>query len=1118
MIFNESNILNWFLNLFNEDEEGNLTLNVEKGVLILKEFPHIEINIINVHFLLTENFKVEFDLKQEDNEEIDNLTFEDNRIVFCDLKIYKGIDLIILKDIIVLGFSWGIKVSAFFNKFIIKKDSLQINENDKVNVIKMIGNIPFKNWGKEKFDNNNLNGLVLKEYEINSSAKVFNNITGFLNYTKPVQYSQCDSLEIFNNISKLLHFFTSDLTYFPITIIQSKDNKIELIFELAENLKNEGTKIFNVSFPGQLYDFINSSYDNYVKLKSEDKNIDLLLYYYVWFKNERFVQSQVLFGSTFLEVLKTFGFFEHYCKNANIKDKYIPFLEKLRFVVNNQLNLDTTLITRKLFPLVCEKFDELENDYLNKYPKDKELISEIFSVAINEFLLIDLVILRNQIMHEGNIHLDDEFFIKLNNKLNNILSDNKDIKVINNYNNLINDIFTKDYSNSIILNFANIKEVNDLFYQSVILEHFIELVLLSLIKPKVNFYDDPYFKPQDSLEFLEEFLMNKNFLNRYFEERMFIQNEPLRSYVFEEILKSYGILVHNKELEIYDKEGVFHPFFRTKNPEAKEPYLEIDGYQYFNFSIHDYDHLMIAIENKDIFVANQDNYEDYENFKVEDKNDCISNYYSIFQVEFFEDVHNCFQYGENFLIEQENGECEEDFIKTNKERFQKFSRCSNKKLEFLLNIQRFYYPLGRKDFKNFIIKEDENWLNDKRNFKTEQILEEYEYNVKILKSFIVSYLKKFEKIMGITKKSEDWIFLLENLNIDYKNKLKNKTGLALHYLTLALMLKYFLIDYHYQTGNDIGIIEDYPNFLSIKNKYNNLFYKINKFKINYQPQLMIFVEGESEERILPKIFDWYRGSYPENLGIEIFNFQGVTKLLSTSEDSKELTDLINKIRKNTKGKEMILENEEYSKLRKIITNLEDLDILISNWSNLISYNLEKWKIIPFFISDNEGEVEEFLNNDKIIKFQNNKYNIPKKWQYIWGETNKNKPLKGKDFELANFTDEEIAKVLKTHINSNISNSNITSIRNNEKGINQVQNSKFKEKIKRNKVKIVENLFDNLFDKYEKTKDENLLNRPIFKLIDNIEKILDTDFTPKNEKSEENIGEYILKLLSETEES
>lgn len=33
MIFNESNILNWFLNLFNEDEEGNLTLNVEKECL-----------------------------------------------------------------------------------------------------------------------------------------------------------------------------------------------------------------------------------------------------------------------------------------------------------------------------------------------------------------------------------------------------------------------------------------------------------------------------------------------------------------------------------------------------------------------------------------------------------------------------------------------------------------------------------------------------------------------------------------------------------------------------------------------------------------------------------------------------------------------------------------------------------------------------------------------------------------------------------------------------------------------------------------------------------------------------------------------------------------------------
>ena len=290
-------------------------------------------------------------------------------------------------------------------------------------------------------------------------------------------------------------------------------------------------------------------------------------------------------------------------------------------------------------------------------------------------------------------------------------------------------------------------------------------------------------------------------------------------------------------------------------------------------------------------------------------------------------------------------------------------------------------------------------------------------------------------------------------------------------------------------------------------KYKRLFYLANDFELNYQPRIMVFVEGKSEEKVLPKVFEWYYNK-PENLGIEIVNFRGVDSLLSTSKNAAKLRDLINAIQADIKNKAVEINHRK--SLTKLIKDLKDTDVVISNWTSFISYNLEKWQIIPFFVSDNEGNVKHFLGAEEPIKFEGKTYNVPDEWKYLWGVNNGNKPFKGKDLEFANFTDEEIALAIKKVVNENVEIKKVKETRNNGKGINKIHNKISEPGIK---VKIVDTLFENLFKQYEKTEDEYILKRPIFELMDKILELANLNYPPIDRTIEAHNKEIILNILN-----
>ena len=298
--------------------------------------------------------------------------------------------------------------------------------------------------------------------------------------------------------------------------------------------------------------------------------------------------------------------------------------------------------------------------------------------------------------------------------------------------------------------------------------------------------------------------------------------------------------------------------------------------------------------------------------------------------------------------------------------------------------------------------------------------------------------------------------------------------------------------------------------LNVKNyyhdKYKRLFYLSNSFSLDYQARVIVFVEGKTEEEILPEVFKWYCGGTPDSLGIEFIDFKGVDQLLSTSKNAEKLRKLLVDI--EIKMEQKGLSNKEREEFNQIIRNLKKVDIVISNWTSFLSYNLEKWQIVPFFLSDNEGNVNRFLEAETPIRFTGKNYNIPQEWRFLWGIDNQDAPFMGNSFELANFSDLEIATAINEILKSGRKEEEIHELRESKKGINALG-----PEVKDNKIEINEKLINNMFNSYEKDKDDSLFKRPIFNVIEKILDLAVTNHLPVDRRIELENKNYIENILS-----
>lgn len=183
----------------------------------------------------------------------------------------------------------------------------EISPNDEVNIYNIITDIKFASEIRIpgfsqrgiKFSLDELNRLVLIKIEVPQvprSVGYFVIDDQFSNYDQ-LWRNYLDILEL------MLRFADTDFINSPILYIknQAEGEYLEIISYIEYG--GRGSKIFYLSYPGTISDFVNSTFRQFVSLR-ERLDLDKLLMYYIMMKNTGFVDNSYLLACVFMEGLK----------------------------------------------------------------------------------------------------------------------------------------------------------------------------------------------------------------------------------------------------------------------------------------------------------------------------------------------------------------------------------------------------------------------------------------------------------------------------------------------------------------------------------------------------------------------------------------------------------------------------------------------------------------------------------------------------------------------------------------------------------------------------------------------------------------------------------------------
>lgn len=657
--------------------------------------------------------------------------------------------------------------------------------------------------------------------------------------------------------------------------------------------------------------------------------------------------------------------------------------------------------------------------------------------------------------------------------------------------------------------------------------------------------------------------LQENFLRRFIEEEKYLLNEPLKTKDFIDYCKKRGIITNENELEFFEKEGLLYPIIRIDRPVGEEERLEFkkddkiywrpahlgleEGeeeirrynekyYSFYAFDEYHNNYLLNWLDEGNLFDPSMKPFKEWASFKREEldyDSEKIVSFYSHFQLHWLillkENYRininlasdeiivssslnrlNGFRTRNSFRIkdfdeinaklkEKSVSEIDKLFfdIDSKKEELKKMYENFEKVLEFLLSIQSVYVPYGKSSSKSIHIS-DESWYKKRNEFDPKKELNELRTTMEEIEALYAIFCENTMQILGV--KRDDWIQLWKSLAWNEKDELEGDIRLGIEYLQWTLMIKRFIEDY---CGREILDIDEMSNisyndilkfnppemdqygmllrasrnkmYFDKKNEenhfhntYKRLFYLANDFEIDYHHRLIVFVEGKTELKILPKFFE-FTGNTPENLGIGFINIEGITKF--------------------------------YGKKFNVQENQKRNKVILNNFLNLINYTLNKWQTLPFFIGDNENNIKKLLKEGICLEsdYGAEKRSLPKKWYHTWN----------KDFELDNFTNDEIAVAINKVLSTQIESEEVEKIRNNGKGIKSLD--------KRiadpgNKIEINDVLYENLLEEYKNSKDKNILNRPIFNLIKKLKIMALRNHPPSNTSIETKNKEIIADVI------
>ena len=555
---------------------------------------------------------------------------------------------------------------------------------------------------------------------------------------------------------------------------------------------------------------------------------------------------------------------------------------------------------------------------------------------------------------------------------------------------------------------------------------------------------------------------------------MYLQNPPINMKKFIDFCKKRGIKINDKKLEELEEKKLFYPIFRVTN--IYNPISE----QYVSPSFDEYSHeeLLGYLENGNIYTLEDNGFCKFKEFYDSETHSLKTySYYSAFQIWPLVKI----------LDDEGIAEYRQSYFEN---------------LVNLLMAIQIYSPYGRSNLRTINLKTEIDAFYKKLDeFNLDEALEviNLEYD-ELYKSYSV-VCSKLRDLLG----SDDIIQLWKNIAWSKKDKCIGHTRLGIEYLQWAMMLKRCIEDYlgheiydvdevdgnwekvrdempSNETGRTLrGVRNDwYKNKLTDEYEFRlnrkKLYYLANSLTLDYHPRVIIFVEGDTEEIMIPKFFELYGYNF-RDLGFEIVNIGGIA---------------------NFNGAKLTFQNENKRYVKKVI----------SNFKHLVNFNFDLWQSIPFFIGDNENNIIENLQDGVIFDtkklisgFDNRpaKEVIPElideygeineslieSWTHIWKY----------DFELDNFTPIELKNAINEVCSTDFSLNDIQEIVDSCDDGEKIGIKSLGDEVEENKISINLKAFDNLVKYYEDTKDSEVFKRPIFKVIERLFNIHATNHQP-----------------------
>lgn len=513
-----------------KNDEWHYELNINVGKIKSKKTEQIS-EIYNIKIDIYDDIDISFEISDWDylNLFMDEVSSENGKKKFITTNEIKFFDIRCISDkyeVKLLNFhskqsvhdstKVNIMISGECGEFIFIKDNNSINVDEKVRVWNLLECSNTSHVAYTEFESNYLSNIFLKssnthdyysEFETTPDLEVMHNLRkkqnnsfkqllgedSFLYYEN--FYGEISN-EIIKNVDKLLMFYDSNIVQSRFIIFESIDTKkLEIRIKAKHKYKLNGNSIFK-NWRDNLFNFINSSYDHYIDVKSSDIDIDLLLYYYVWIKNEQYVEVKLMLCSEFIEVLKN--------------DKFKPFKNEKGFFYYklfqrfNSLKLDTFKLLKILQPEIFQLITELEKKYIDQ----GYLISDVNKIGKRykkEYLLRCIERYRNKIVHSGKFELSTEDINEIVDRLM------KDFKRHYNINYQID--LVEKFGNDLKWNLNNVNYLFDIFNQSELFEHIIEIVLLRLLNVNcllVNYHNLESFTSDitdfNSKQYINEFI------------------------------------------------------------------------------------------------------------------------------------------------------------------------------------------------------------------------------------------------------------------------------------------------------------------------------------------------------------------------------------------------------------------------------------------------------------------------------------------------------------------------------------------------------------------------------------------------------------------------------------